>query len=74
MDGVDMSRGRGVLGARGVIEDPSPGNVLRRDFTDYAITGSVNETRFFTPTAGGASPSAPDPDCGIMTTTSASIT
>ena len=39
-----------------------------------AHTGTINETGFFTTTAGGAAPSAPDPQCGIMTTTSATLT
>lgn len=38
-----------------------------------AITGTINETGFFTATAGGATAAAPDPDCGVMTTTSATI-
>ena len=45
MDGVDLSGGRRVLGARGVIEDPSPGNVLRRDFTDYRHHGIGQRNR-----------------------------
>ena len=39
-----------------------------------ALTGTINETGFFTATAGGGAPSVSDPDCGIMTTTSSTLT
>jgi len=39
-----------------------------------AITGTVNETGFFTATAGGFSGTASDPQCGTLTTTSATLT
>ena len=38
-----------------------------------AITGTINETGFFTATAGGSAPSSPDPDCGISTTTASTL-
>ena len=38
-----------------------------------AITGEINATGFFTPTAGGAVGDYRDPDCGQFTTTSASV-
>ena len=38
-----------------------------------AITGTINETGFFTATSGGASGSAPDPTCGVITTTSSTL-
>lgn len=39
-----------------------------------AITGTINETGFFTATAGGFSGSTSDPNCGTWTTTSATLT
>ena len=38
-----------------------------------AITGTINETGFFTATAGGSAPPSPDPDCGILTTTASTL-
>ncbi len=38
-----------------------------------AITGTINETGFFTATAGGAASSPPDPECGISTTTASTL-
>lgn len=38
-----------------------------------AITGTVNETGFFTATAGGAAGTVSDPNCGTITTTSATL-
>ena len=38
-----------------------------------AITGTINETGFFTATAGGAAPSASDDECGIATTTASTL-
>lgn len=39
-----------------------------------AITGTVNETGFFTATAGGFSGTTSDPECGTWTTTSSTLT
>lgn len=39
-----------------------------------AITGTINETGFFTATAGGFSETTSDPECGTWTTTSATLT
>ena len=39
-----------------------------------AITGTINATGFFTPTGGGVAGAVNDPDCGRITTTSATIT
>ena len=39
-----------------------------------AITGTINETGFFTATAGGFSGSTSDPQCGTWTTTSSTLT
>ena len=39
-----------------------------------AITGTINETGFFTATAGGFSGTASDPQCGTWTTTSSTLT
>ena len=36
-----------------------------------AVTGTVNETRFFTATAGGFSDTVNDENCGTLTTTRA---
>ena len=38
-----------------------------------AITGTINETGFFTGTAGGVAPSTSDPECGVMTTTASTL-
>lgn len=38
-----------------------------------AITGTINETGFFTATAGGSAPSTSDPECGITTTTASTL-
>lgn len=38
-----------------------------------AITGTINETGFFTVTAGGSSPRESHPECGSMTTTSSTL-
>ena len=39
-----------------------------------AVTGTVNETGFFTVTAGGFSGTVSDETCGTLTTTSATLT
>lgn len=39
-----------------------------------AVTGIINETGFFTATAGGFSSTTSDPQCGTVTTTSATLT
>ena len=39
-----------------------------------AITGTINETGFFTATAGGFSETTSDPECGTWTTTSSTLT
>ncbi len=39
-----------------------------------AITGNVNQTGFFSATSGGAASSVTDPTCGIITTTSSTLT
>ena len=39
-----------------------------------AITGTINETGFFTATSGGAAGNIPDPTCGVITTTSSTLT
>ena len=39
-----------------------------------AVTGTVNETGFFTATAGGFSGTVSDETCGTLTTTSATLT
>ena len=38
-----------------------------------AVTGTINETGFFTATAGGFSGTTSDPQCGTWTTTSATL-
>ncbi len=39
-----------------------------------AITGTINETGFFTATGGGAASTFPDPTCGVITATSSTLT
>ncbi len=48
---------------------------LLGDVSDIAaVTGEINATGFFSPTAGGSLGSYRDPTCGQITTTSSSLT